>query len=70
MIVARLWCRSSLGEDRRVLLLDTAVTALAAILNATYGRYALFMQRITWAGTSYEILGPKQTRMLSRQPTA
>ena len=70
VIVARLWGRSGLDENRGFLLLDAIVTPLAAILNAAYGWYALFMRRITWAGITYEILGPNQTRVLSRQPTA
>jgi len=69
VIVARLWGRSGLDENRRFLLLDAMVTPLAAILNAAYGWYALFMRRITWAGITYEILGPKQTRVLSRRPS-
>ena len=69
VIVARLWGRSGLDENRGFLLLDAAVTPLAAILNAAYGWYALFMRRITWAGTTYELLGPKQIRVLSRRPT-
>jgi glycosyltransferase involved in cell wall biosynthesis len=69
MIVARLWGRSGLGENRRFLLLDAAVAPLAAVLNAAFAWYALFMRRISWAGITYEILGPKQTRVLSRRPS-
>jgi hypothetical protein len=69
VIVARLWGRPGLSENRRFLLLDAAATPLAALLNATYGWYSLLMRRITWAGITYEILGPNQTRVLSRWPT-
>ena len=70
MIVARLWGRTGLAENRRFLLFDAAVTPLAAILNAGYCWCALFMRRVTWAGITYEFLGPKQTRVLSRPPAA
>lgn len=68
-IVARLWGRSGLNENLRFLMFDAMIAPLAAILNATYGWYSLFMRRVTWAGITYEILGPKQTRVLSRRPS-
>ena len=49
--------------------LTRCVTPLAAILNAAYGWFALFMRRTTWAGITYEITGPKQVKVLSRRPT-
>jgi glycosyltransferase involved in cell wall biosynthesis len=68
VIVARLWGSAGLDENRLFLLFDPVVTPLAAILNAAYGWTALFMRRTTWAGITYEIIGPKQVRVLSRRP--
>lgn len=67
LIVARLWGKSGLEENRLFLLIDPFVTPLAAVLNAFYGWCALFTQQTTWAGITYEIKGPKQTRILSRR---
>ena len=66
VIVARLWSRAGLHENRFFFLLDPLLTPLAAILNATYGWFALFVRRTTWAGITYESRGPKETRVLSR----
>jgi glycosyltransferase involved in cell wall biosynthesis len=68
LIVARLWGSTGLDENRRFLLFDPLVTPLAAILNAAFGWTALFMRRTTWAGITYEIVGPKQVRVVSRRP--
>jgi hypothetical protein len=68
VIATRLWGRAGLDENRLFLLLDPALTPLAAILNAICAWTALFMRRTTWAGITYEINGPKQVRVLSRRP--
>jgi cellulose synthase/poly-beta-1,6-N-acetylglucosamine synthase-like glycosyltransferase len=70
VIVARLWGRAGLAENRIFLLLDPVLAPLATILNAIYTWRALFMRRITWAGITYEILGPKQTRVVSRRSSS
>lgn len=67
VIVARLWGRSGLDENRLFLLFDPFVTPIAAIANAIYGWWAMFMRQTTWAGITYEIMGPKQIRVLSRR---
>ncbi len=67
VVVARLWGSAGLVENRLFLLFDPLITPLAAILNAVYGWIALFMRRTTWAGITYEIVGPKQVRVLSRR---
>jgi hypothetical protein len=67
VIVARIWGKSGLNENRLFLLYDPIVTPIAAVLNAIYGWWAMFLRKTTWAGITYEILGPKQTRVLSRR---
>lgn len=69
-IVARLWGRAGLAENRAYLLLDPITTPIAALLNAWYAWRALFMRRTQWAGVTYEITGPQQTKVLSRRPPA
>jgi hypothetical protein len=69
MIVARLWGRTGLEEDRQFLLADPFVTPVAALFNALYGWQAFVIRRTTWAGITYEISGPKQVRVVSRGAT-
>jgi cellulose synthase/poly-beta-1,6-N-acetylglucosamine synthase-like glycosyltransferase len=66
-IVARLWGHPGLDENLRFLLFDPLLQPLAAILNAAYCWWALFMRRVTWAGITYEVTGPKQIRVISRR---
>jgi hypothetical protein len=70
VIVARLWGRAGFAENRAFLLLDPLATPLGAVLNAVYAWRSLFMRRTLWAGVTYEIVGPRQTRVLARQTAA
>jgi len=67
-IVARLWGRPGMAENRAFLLADPLVTPLALVLNAAYGWSAIGMRRTTWSGISYEMRGAKQVKILSREP--
>ncbi len=69
-MISRLWGRAGLAESRAYLLLDPITTPIAAVLNASYVWRALFMRRTEWAGISYELNGPQQTKVLSRRPPA
>jgi cellulose synthase/poly-beta-1,6-N-acetylglucosamine synthase-like glycosyltransferase len=70
VIVARLWGRQGFVENGRFLLFDPLATPVAAAFNAFYGWGALFKRRTTWAGITYEVLGPKHTRVLARRSAA
>lgn len=68
VMIARLWGRAGLAENRAYLLCDPLATPVAAVLNAGYVWRALFLRRTEWAGISYELNGPHQTRVLARRP--
>jgi ceramide glucosyltransferase len=70
VIVARLWGRAGLEENRGFLLWDPLLAPLAAVLSAICAWQSLFMRRTTWAGITYEVTGRKQVRVLSRRPSA
>jgi hypothetical protein len=66
LIVARLWGRPGLKENRLFFVLDPLLAPWAAILTAACGWAALCTRRTTWAGTTYEIRGPQQVRVVAR----
>jgi hypothetical protein len=70
VIVARLWGRAGLAQNRLFLLFDPITTPIGAVLNAIYMWRSLFMRRTLWAGVTYEVIGPRQTRVLARQAVA
>jgi hypothetical protein len=45
------------------------VSPLAAVMNAIYGWSALTLTRTTWAGITYEILGPQEVLVVRRDWT-
>jgi hypothetical protein len=67
VIVARLWGRRGLAENWAFLLADPVVTPAALIFNAALGWSALALRRTTWAGITYEMLGPKRVNVLTRE---
>jgi ceramide glucosyltransferase len=66
VIVMRLWGTAGLAENRLFLLANTLVTPLATIINAALVWSSLLRHRTTWAGTTYEVRGPQETKVLSR----
>ncbi len=66
VLVARLWGRPGLAENRAFLLADPVMAPLATVLNAAFGWSALFTRRTTWSGITYEIAGPQQVKVLAR----
>ena len=69
-LVARLWGKPRLHENRWFLCLDWLVTPLAAVFSAGLAWSALFMRRMTWSGTTYEVRGPQDVRIIARsRPT-
>jgi len=66
ILIARLWGRAGLKENRAFLLADPLMAPVAAIMNAVFGWSALGMRRTTWAGITYEITGPQEVRILAR----
>ena len=67
VLVARLWGRSGIAENRAFLLADPLVTPLAAAFNAGCGWSALLLRHTTWAGVTYEMLGRQKVRILARK---
>ena len=68
VLVARLWGRPGIAENRAFLLADPLVTPLATAFNAACGWSALLLRRTTWAGITYEMLGRQKVRILARKP--
>jgi hypothetical protein len=68
VIVARLWGRAGLAENRAFLLRDPFLAPLAVGLNAAYCWIALFKRTTTWAGITYEVRGPNEVKIISRPP--
>jgi glycosyltransferase involved in cell wall biosynthesis len=68
VIAYRLWGRSGLRENRAFLLRDPYLAPLAVGFNAAYCWIALFKRRTTWAGITYEVRGPTDVKIVSRQP--
>lgn len=66
VLVARLWGRSGIAENRTFLLADPVVAPLAAFANAIFGWSALTMRQTTWAGITYEMRGPQKVTILAR----
>jgi ceramide glucosyltransferase len=65
-LVARLWGKPGLRENRWFLVFDWLIVPAAAVFNACVAWSALFVRRTTWAGTTYEIRGPNDVRILAR----
>lgn len=69
LIVARLWGKAGLAENRLFFVFDPFVAPIAVILSAACGWVALFVRKTTWAGIVYELNGPQNVRILSRRPS-
>jgi hypothetical protein len=67
ILVARLWGRRGLAENRAFLLADPLVSPLAAIVNAGLAWSSLRIRRVTWAGVAYELGGVQEIKVLSRE---
>ncbi len=65
-LVARLWGRPGILENRWFLGFDWLVTPLAAVFSAALAWSALFKRRMTWGGTTYEVRGPQDIRIIAR----
>lgn len=65
-IVARLWGQPGLAENRWFLLWDWLVTPFVALASAALAWSSLLMRRTTWAGTTYEVWGPQDVRIIAR----
>jgi ceramide glucosyltransferase len=65
-LVARLWGRSGLRENAWFLCFDWLLTPLAAVFSASLAWSALFLRRMTWGGTTYEVRGPQDIRIIAR----
>jgi len=70
LMIARLWGRAGLAENRLYLLLDPITTPIAAALNTVYVWRALFTRRTEWGGITYQLDGPQRTKVLARRPPA
>jgi cellulose synthase/poly-beta-1,6-N-acetylglucosamine synthase-like glycosyltransferase len=70
MIINRLWGRAGLAENRAYLVADPITTPIAAVVNAGFVWCALFLRRTAWGGITYEVLGPQQTKVISRRGPA
>ena len=66
LIVAQLWGKPGLMENRLFFVLDPLLAPVAAVLTAACAWAALVTRRTTWARTTYEIRGPQQVRVVSR----
>jgi hypothetical protein len=67
VLVARLWGRAGIVENRAFLLADPLVAPFAAAFNAGCGWSALWLRQTTWAGITYEMLGRQKVRILTRR---
>ncbi len=65
--IARLWGRAGLRENQAFLLADPFLAPLVVMLSAAFGWSAIFLRRTTWAGITYEILGPQRVKVLARR---
>jgi hypothetical protein len=65
-LVARMWGRDGLAENRLLLLADWAVAPFAIVMSAVCGWSAISMKRTTWAGITYEVRGPRNVEVLTR----
>lgn len=68
-LVKLLWGKSGSAENARYLRIDFLVSPLATVMNAIYGWSALTLTRTTWAGITYEILGPQEVLVVRRDWT-
>jgi len=66
-LVSRLWGQSGRAENARYLRIDFLVSPLATVLNAIYGWSALTLTRTTWAGITYEVMGPQEVLVVRRE---
>jgi hypothetical protein len=65
-LVARLWGRDGLAQNRLLLSADWAVAPFAIVMSAICGWSAISMKRTTWAGITYEVRGPRNVEVLTR----
>jgi cellulose synthase/poly-beta-1,6-N-acetylglucosamine synthase-like glycosyltransferase len=64
-LVTRLWGRAGLAENLWFLSFDWLMTPLATIASAILAWSSLLMRRMTWAGTTYEVSGPQDIRIIA-----
>jgi hypothetical protein len=67
LLVKRLWGDAGVTENLPYLKFDWLLSPLAVLVSALCGWSALFMRRTTWAGITYELRGPKDVTIVSRQ---
>jgi len=65
-LVARIWGKAGLADNRRAFIAGPLVTPLAAIAHAVLAWSSLKMRVTTWAGITYEVRGPQQMTVRSR----
>jgi cellulose synthase/poly-beta-1,6-N-acetylglucosamine synthase-like glycosyltransferase len=65
-LVSRLWGRSGLRENGWFLCFDWLLAPLAAVFSAGVAWSAMFLRRMTWGGTTYEVIGPQDVRIIAR----
>jgi hypothetical protein len=66
-IVYRLWGKAGLAENRSYFWVDWLISPVGMAFSALCGWSALFMRRTTWSGTTYEVRGPRQVKIVSRR---
>ena len=66
-LVTKLWGLSGHAENARYLRIDFLASPLATVLNAIYGWSALTLTRTTWAGITYEVMGPQEVLVVKRE---
>jgi len=66
-LVYRLWGRPGLAENKSYFRIDWLISPVGMGFSALCGWSALFMRRTTWAGTTYEVRGPRQVKVLGRR---
>jgi Glycosyl transferase family 21 len=65
-LIARIWGKAALEENRLFLMTGPFVNPLAAVANAALAWSSLLLHSTTWAGITYEVRGPQATKILSR----
>jgi cellulose synthase/poly-beta-1,6-N-acetylglucosamine synthase-like glycosyltransferase len=66
-LVYRIWGAPGIAENLSYFRVDWVVAPIAILFSALCGWSALFMHRTTWSGTTYEITGPQQVKILARR---
>lgn len=66
-LVARLWGNAGVAENLLWLRLDWLVAPIAVTFNAACGWSSLFMRETTWSGTTYQVNGRQNVKILARR---